>query len=89
MHISQITIEKTDKSKIKSERAYILSLFVEEINKERQGTQYKPITGRAVAMCLKLLKTNQDLYAFLSECKDYQRRNGSFGKRFFGGCKLR
>lgn len=85
MHISEVTIEKT---KIRSERAFIISQFVEAINAERQGTKWKPMTGRGVAMCLRLLKTNQDLYTFLSECKDYQRRNGSFGKRFFGGSKL-
>lgn len=77
------------KSKITNERQYVLSLFVEEINKERIGTKFKPITGRAVAMKVSLLKTNYDLYAFLSICKDYKNRHGSFGKRFWGGGKIK
>lgn len=82
-------LPKIEKTRIKSERAFILSQFVDEINAERIGTKYKPITGRAVAMKLQLLKTNQDLYAYLSECRDYKNRNGSFGKRFFGGSKVK
>lgn len=79
--------EKPKENKITNERQYVISLFVDEINKERINTKYKPITGRAVAIKLGLLKTNHDLYAFLSECRDYKHRKGSFGKRFFGGAK--
>jgi len=87
---SLFNIERQEvKKTITNERQYILSQFVDEINKERVGTKWKPVTGRAVAMKLSLLKTNQELYQFLSECKDYRNRNGSFSKRFFGGGKIR
>lgn len=77
------------KDTIKSERAYVVSLFLEELNKERLGTLWKPLTGRSVAIILSPIKTTQGLYEFLSECRDYKKRNGSFGKRFFGGCKIK
>lgn len=74
--------------KITNERQDIIRQFQEELNRERWGTKWKPLTGRAVAIKLGLLKTNQELYQFFSECKDYKNRHGSFGKRFFGGGKL-
>lgn len=70
--------------KITNERQSIIKEFVDEINKERIGTKWKPITAKAVAIKLGMLKSNRELYEFLSECKDYKNRNGSFGKRFFG-----
>jgi hypothetical protein len=74
---------------ITNERQDIIRQFVEELNKERIGTKFKPLTGRAVAIKLGMIKTNQGLYEFLSICKDYKNRNGSFGKRFFGGAKIK
>jgi len=47
----------------------------------------KPLTSRYIAIKLGILKSNDELYQFFSECKDYKKRNGSFGKRFFGGFK--
>lgn len=75
------------KSKITNERQEIISQFVEEINRERLGTKWRPVSERGIAIKLSVLKTNQEMYEFLSECKDYKNRNGSFGKRFFGGYK--
>lgn len=72
------------KSTITSERQSIIKQFVDEINKERINTKWKPITARAVAIKLGTLKSNRELYEFLSECRDYKARNGSFGRRFFG-----
>lgn len=77
------------KSRITSERAYILSEFVEEINKERINTKFKPITGRAVAMKLSHIKDKFTLRAFLSDCRDYKNRKGSFSKCFFGSLKCK
>ena len=74
---------------ITSERQSIVKMFIDEINKEREGTKFKPVAGRGIAMKLSLLKTNQELYEFFSECRDYQKRKGSFGKRFFGGSKVK
>lgn len=79
-------IEK--KEKPLNERQGILKQFVEEINKERIGTKFKPITGRAVAMKTSHIPT-KDLYYLLSICKDGKNRNGSFGKVFFGSIKVK
>lgn len=80
--------EKKEKKKRTGggERATIVKEFVDEINNER-GTKMKPLTAKYIAVKLGILKTNQELYEFLSECRDYKKRNGSFGKRFFGGFK--
>lgn len=82
-------IEKYQEKKINSERASIISEFVEEINKERIGTKFKKIQPRAVAIKLGHIKNKQDLYYFLSTCKDYKKRNGSFSKCFFGALKVK
>jgi hypothetical protein len=82
-------IDRSQKSKITNERQDILRQFLEEINKERIGTKYKQLTGRAVAMKVAHLKDNGTLYYFLSECKDYKNRNGSFSKYFFGALKVK
>lgn len=74
---------------ITNERQSIIKSFVDELNKERDVTKFKPVTGRQIANKLSILKTNQELYEFLSECKDYKVRKGSFGKRFWGGFKLK
>lgn len=83
------SIDKSQKSRITNERQDILSQFLTEINKERIGTKFKLMTGRGVAMKLSHLKDNTTLYYFLSECKDYKNRNGSFSKYFFGALKVR
>jgi len=67
------------------ERASIVKEFIDEINKERAISKMKPLTDKHIAVKLGILKSNQELYEFLSECRDYKKRNGSFGKRFFGG----
>ena len=74
---------------IKSERAELIRSFLEEINNERKGTQYKPLTAKAVACKLGHVKELETLYYFLSQCKDYKKRNGSFSKYFFGVLKVR
>ena len=82
-------LETSQRTRIKSERADIVYQFTEAINNERYGTKYKPITGRGVAMKLSHLKDNATLYYFLSQCKDYKNRHGSFSKYFFGALKIR
>ena len=80
--------EKPKKKKgITNERQTIVKSFVDEINKERDVTKLKPVTGRQIGVKLGVLKTNEELYEFLSICKDYKNRHGSFGKRFWGGFK--
>lgn len=76
------------KSTIVNERQSILAQFLVEINLERIGSKYKPLTGRAVAMKCSHIPT-KDLYPFLSNAKDYQNRNGSFSKYFFGALRVK
>ena len=79
-----------DKQQIKnganSERAGVIQQFVEELNSERIGTKYKLLTGKVIAIKLSHLKL-QDLYTFLSLCRDYKNRQKSFSKYFFGALK--
>ena len=82
-------LETSQKTRITNERQFILSKFVDEINKERLDTKYKPITGRAVAMKVSHLKDNSTLYYFYSQCLDYKNRRGSFSKYFFGSIKVK
>ena len=84
-----LTLEKTAKSRITNERQFIISQFVEEINKERDGIKWKKVTGKGIAMKLSHLKDNGTLYFFLSQCKDYKNRSGSFGKYFFGALRIK
>lgn len=76
------------------ERSFVISQFVEEINKERAAEKRKPMTERQVrhvAVILSAIKSVGELYEFLSECRDYKRRTpgGSVGKRLYGGSKIR
>lgn len=87
-HISNLIPERKE-TKITSQRQFIISQFVEEINSERSGTKWKPCSPRSIAVKLSVLKTTHELEMFLSECRDYKRRNGSFSKRFFGGFRKR
>ena len=77
-----------ESSKITNERQDVLSQFLEEINKERLGTKYKPLTGRGLAIKVSHIPT-KDLYYFMSVCKDYKNRQGSFSKCFFGSLKIK
>ncbi len=80
---------KINKSKITSERQDIIRQFMEAINGERLGTKYKPLSPRAVACLVGHIKDNHTLYYFLSTCRDYKQRSGSFSKCFFGSIKIR
>jgi hypothetical protein len=91
---SKYDVLTPNKQKVNT-RKELLKLFVLEINKERPCT-YKDkngnnkklglITGRAVALKVSHL-SEKDLVFFLSECRDYRNRSGSFNKRFFGSIK--
>jgi len=81
-------IEKT--SKHKTEIGEIISQFVDEINKERINTKYPKVSYMQIYT--KLGAINKDKFAlnvFLSECRDYKRRNGSFGKLFYAKTKTK
>lgn len=90
---------KITKTKDKTPEGALINEFVIEINKEREanGWKYKsgekwkklaPIKWIAVRQKLITIANSRfELERFLSECKDYRNRNGSFSKRFFGGLK--
>lgn len=77
--------EKTSK-KLNSERAEIISRFVEQINKDRIGTKWEPITPKAVALKVGHLKNNMELHSFYKIC---ETSKSGFGKCFFGALKVR
>lgn len=81
------TYELVEKPK-DTERGLLLKQFTEEINKERQGTKWKPLTIRGLAIKLSHLST-KDLYYMKSICQDYKNRGGSFGKCLFGSIKVK
>ena len=68
--------------KIVNERQLIIKDFLDAINRERQGTKYKPLTAKFVAVKLGHLSTF-DLKFFFKQCYDSK----SFGKVFFGALK--
>ena len=72
----------------KTEEAELIEEFKTELNRERTGTKWEPLTFIAVRTKLAAIANDADeLRRFLSECRDYKNRNGSFGKLFFA--KLR
>ena len=86
MHIKELL--KLETTNDKTEEDGLIREFMEELNKERIGTKYKPLTFMAVKMKLYAIRKNkQDLREFLSNCRDYKNRNGSFSKIFFGATK--
>ena len=81
-------------TKHKTLEGELISEFMEEVNKERPAVSFYIKNGKKV----KLKKLNymgarrvleaiaddsHELQRFLSECRDYKNRNGSFSKRFF------
>lgn len=76
-----------EKKKLTNERQTVVKDFVDAINSERIGTKFKPVTGKAIALQLAHLSI-EELYYFLSMCRDYKNRNGSFSKCFYGALKL-
>jgi len=88
-------LKKRNPSHSNSERTSILSMFVEEINKERIGTKWKPMSKLNITrLCIDInrhpqLKTDQQLYEFLSLCKESKETGGSFGGKCFGTLRVK
>ena len=75
-------------TKAKTLEGELIEEFRTLINAERVGTKWKPLSYMAVRSKLAAIANDaHELQRFMSECKDYQKRNGSFSKRFFGGLK--
>lgn len=88
---------KTKSSKL-NKRSLILKDFQIQINNEREAMnwrykvgnvwkKYIPITGKELGIKLAHIKDTEELLYFLSICKDYKKRKGSFQKCFFGSLK--
>lgn len=65
--------------KITSERQDIIQQFVDKINAERTGTQFRPVIWRQINGLVAHV-TMGDLYWLFKECE----RGDSFSKKFFG-----
>lgn len=86
MEISKTYLEqikmRADKTGVNSERSELIGRFVDNINKEREGTKFPQVTAARVNFMLSHLSV-KDLYWLLSECE----KSESFGKKFFGMLK--
>jgi len=60
---------KKEKTEIKSERADLIKQFTEILDSDRIKNKYKPLGAKYYAIKMSHLST-QDLYWFLSYCKD-------------------
>ncbi len=69
-------------------RGEFIDRIVYEINQERVGTKFKPVTPRRIAVLTSHLRTGQDFSFLISTSMDCKRRTGSFGKCFFGSMKI-
>lgn len=83
-HLDTLTTKAVERM---SERNLILKEILELVNMEREGTKFKPLTGRALAIKLSHIPTS-DLYYAKSVGLDYKKRHGSFSKYLFGSIKV-
>lgn len=83
----KLALRKIEKAAVgpKSERAFVIGLFLDHLNPSRVSGGYKPLTAARVGMMVSHLSIS-DLYAFLKQCENY---NGPFSKAFFGALKVR
>jgi hypothetical protein len=86
MNLEQYKLNLFKETKITNRRQELLKEIIDEINKERIDTKYKPVSPKAIAIKCSHLK-EQDLNYFISICKDYKHKKGSFSKCFFGALK--
>lgn len=75
----------------KHEWGELVRFFMEEVNKERIGTKWKPLSEVSIACKIAHLKKGDDysaLYHLKSICLDSKNRCGSFSKCFWGSLKV-
>ena len=70
---------KVEKSTITNERQLILSEILEKINAEREGTKWKPMTGRGLAIKTSFLSLSDLKYHHYNCLKAKE-----YGRLFFG-----
>ena len=74
---------------IRSERALVLFDLIKEINKEREGTKYKPVNPQFIAIKTSHLKL-RDLKWLFQTCEKYKKEGkGNFSKAFYGMLKVK
>lgn len=75
-------IQKSDKkeTKIRSARDEMVDLFVKGINKEREGTKFKPMTHRQIAL---MLNGNPILGHSITECWQLYKQCQKKGFKMF------
>lgn len=75
-------------SKRGTEWTDLVQEFQKEINRERYGTKWAPVSFVSVQNKVSHLDL-ETLYWFKSVCTDAKKRNGSFSKCFFGALKVK
>lgn len=80
--ISEYTLQPIPKTKINSRRSFVISQFLEELNRDNS----KPYKPSYIAFKLSHLKI-PDMEYLWSTCNDYKRRGGIFAKCMFGSLK--
>jgi hypothetical protein len=70
-------------------RAPFIEEIIREINLERKGTKYRPVTFVRMNDLLSHLKTRTDLHYLCSIAKDAKNRGKSYGKVVFGSIKTK
>lgn len=86
--IKDYKIAEAKAKNINSERAELIQKFTDRINEGREGTEYKPVHPRAIALKVNqnpALKNMSDLYAFYQKCEKAK----SFGACFFYFTKIK
>lgn len=81
----QKRIQKAQETPQLPKRASIVKMFVDKINKEREGTKWPPVTGKRMAIKLSKQRTGMsdgDLFAFYKECADHKCFSSYFFWRF-------
>ena len=78
-----LKIKEPIKNTIRCERQELVGWFTDKINKDREGTKYKPLTCRFVAVKLGHLSVG-DMRDFYKQCS-----KGEFSKIFFGALKVK
>lgn len=86
-HLLKLTTKAVIKSH-KTERGELLTEMLNEINKERVNTKFKPLSIKLLAIKLGHIPTNH-LYHLMSEARDYRNRGKSYGQYVFGVIKVK
>lgn len=76
--------QKLETKKVNSERADLIQQFLLKVNQGREGTKYKPMTARGIAVKLGHIPT-KDLYFFIKKCE----QSKCFSKCFWGSLKIK